>query len=97
MVAGTGGASSGPTDPKLVALRQAMAGADGGKGVDVYVVPTEDPHMVRDCLHNPGCSLCSAIDRSIAKTVLWMHARLSLPPSPSTRANARLFAEHHQP
>ena len=47
MVAGTGGASSGPADPKLVALRQQMAAADGGKGVDVYVVPTEDPHMVR--------------------------------------------------
>ena len=46
MVAGTGGASNGAADPKLAALRQQMAAADGGKGVDVYVIPTEDPHMV---------------------------------------------------
>ena len=47
MVAGTGGAKSGAVDPKLVALRQQMATCEGGKGVDVYIVPTEDPHMVR--------------------------------------------------
>ncbi len=47
MVAGTGGAKGGPPDPKLVALRQQMAAAEGGKGVDVYIIPTEDPHMVR--------------------------------------------------
>ena len=47
MVAGTGGAKSGAVDPKLVALRQQMAYAEDGKGIDVYIIPTEDPHMVR--------------------------------------------------
>jgi len=60
MVAGTGGASSGPADPKLVALRQAMAAADGGKGVDVYVVPTEDPHMVWDGHSTYQAASCAA-------------------------------------
>ena len=35
-----------PADSRLVALRQAMAAADGGAGVDAYIIPSEDPHMV---------------------------------------------------
>lgn len=35
----------GGDDPKLAALRKLMAEADGGSGVDAYIVPTEDPHM----------------------------------------------------
>lgn len=49
-VNGNGAATAGK-DLKLEALRQLMREADGGRGVDAYIVPTEDPHMV--CL-----SLC---------------------------------------
>jgi len=28
-------------------LRKEMAAADGGRGVSAYIIPTEDPHMVR--------------------------------------------------
>jgi hypothetical protein len=38
--------SSATTDQKLVDLRKAMQEADGGQGVDAFVVPSEDPHMV---------------------------------------------------
>ncbi len=78
MVAGTGGASSGPADPKLVALRQAMADADGGKGVDVYVVPTEDPHMVRHRHTTQAASSAALMSAAINKTILGC-MRLSLP------------------
>ena len=40
----TNGASA--ADDKLLALRELMEKADGGNGVDAYIVPTEDPHMV---------------------------------------------------
>ena len=33
-------------DDKLVALRKLMKKADRGNGVEAYIVPTEDPHMV---------------------------------------------------
>ena len=33
--------------PRLSAVRAAMRLADGGVGVDAFIVPTEDPHMVR--------------------------------------------------
>ena len=47
MVVSKGGAKAGvPMDVKLVALRQQMAAADGGAGVDAYIIPSEDPHMV---------------------------------------------------
>ena len=39
MVAGTGGASNGAADPKLSALRQQMAAADGGRGVTCMSSP----------------------------------------------------------
>lgn len=38
--------SSTTTDQKLVDLRKAMQEADGGQGVDAFIVPSEDPHMV---------------------------------------------------
>ena len=28
-------------------LRKEMAAADGGRGISAYIIPTEDPHMVR--------------------------------------------------
>jgi len=28
-------------------LRKEMAAADGGRGVSAYIIPSEDPHMVR--------------------------------------------------
>jgi len=40
--------SAAAPDPRLSALRAAMAAADGGAGVDAYIIPTEDPHMVRE-------------------------------------------------
>ncbi len=47
-MAGTNGTNgSAPSDPKLAALREAMAAANGGSGVHAYIVPSEDPHMVR--------------------------------------------------
>jgi hypothetical protein len=33
-------------DEKLNRMREAMAKADGGKGVHAFIVPSEDPHMV---------------------------------------------------
>ena len=40
------------TDKKLVELRKSLASAEGGAGVDAYIIPTEDPHMVcRPSLH----------------------------------------------
>ena len=49
-------------DDKLVALRELMEKADGGNGVDAYIVPTEDPHMVctsvQVCNIINGCCSC---------------------------------------
>jgi hypothetical protein len=42
-----GANGSAATDPKLTALREAMSAANGGQGVHAYIVPSEDPHMVR--------------------------------------------------
>ena len=36
---------SKPTFSRLADLRKAMALADGEKGVQAFIVPTEDPHM----------------------------------------------------
>lgn len=47
-MAGANGSS--PADPKVAALREAMAGADEGNGVHAYIIPSEDPHMVRCCV-----------------------------------------------
>ena len=33
-------------DAKVEQLRKLMAAADGGKGVQAYIIPSEDPHMV---------------------------------------------------
>lgn len=41
----TEGASAAAVDPKLAKLREFMAAADGG--VDAFIIPSEDPHMVR--------------------------------------------------
>ncbi len=32
---------------KVEQLRKEMAAADGGRGVSAYIIPSEDPHMVR--------------------------------------------------
>ena len=37
-------------DERLALLRAAMKKADGGKGVEAFIVPTEDPHMVLHAL-----------------------------------------------
>lgn len=39
-------ASSAQGDGKVEQLRKLMAAADGGKGVQAYIIPSEDPHMV---------------------------------------------------
>lgn len=40
-------ASSSPnTSAKVEELRKLMAAADGGKGVQAYIIPSEDTHMV---------------------------------------------------
>ena len=38
------GVTAAPVDPKLTTLRKFMAEADGG--VDAFIIPSEDPHMV---------------------------------------------------
>lgn len=38
-------AAAPATDPKLVRIRAAMARADGGRGIQAFIVPSEDPHM----------------------------------------------------
>jgi hypothetical protein len=53
VVAMAGANGSAPTDPKLTALREAMSGANGGQGVHAYIVPSEDPHMVRPSKSSP--------------------------------------------
>ena len=35
-----------PADERLALLRKEMKKADEGKGVDAYIIPTEDAHMV---------------------------------------------------
>lgn len=45
MGSATNGGAAG--DPKLAALREKMAAADGGAGVAAYIIPSEDPHMER--------------------------------------------------
>ena len=47
LTAMAGANGSAATDPKLTALREAMSAANGGQGVHAYIVPSEDPHMVR--------------------------------------------------
>lgn len=34
-------------DYNVEQLRKEMAAADGGRGVSAYIIPSEDPHMVR--------------------------------------------------
>ncbi len=55
-MAGSNGASV--PDPKLSALRQALTQADGGKGVDAYIIPTEDPHMVHSSPAHHSFRVC---------------------------------------
>lgn len=40
------------TDPKLVALRELFAKADGGQGISAFIIPSEDPHMSE---YPPAC------------------------------------------
>ena len=47
-----------PADERLTLLRKEMEKADGGKGVDAYIVPTEDAHMVRPAAWHLHCSAC---------------------------------------
>ena len=39
-------ASNQSSDERLAKFRELLAKADKGKGVDAYIIPTEDPHMV---------------------------------------------------
>lgn len=42
----SGVASSANGVAKVEQLRKLMAAANGGKGVQAYIIPSEDPHMV---------------------------------------------------
>lgn len=46
------------SDSKLDQLRNEMAQADQGKGIQAYIIPTEDPHMVLDIPRRPICCAC---------------------------------------
>lgn len=37
------------TDPKVARLRELLTTADDAKPIDAFIIPTEDPHMVRQC------------------------------------------------
>ena len=39
--------STKTSDERLAEFRNLLAKADKGKGVDAYIIPTEDPHMVQ--------------------------------------------------
>jgi Xaa-Pro aminopeptidase len=59
------------TDPKLVKLRQLLASAESGTGVDALIVPSEDPHMSE---YPPECdarrSFISNFDGSAGTVVI---------------------------
>jgi hypothetical protein len=42
-----GNGAAAAKDERVEALREQMRFADGGRGVDAYIIPSEDPHMVR--------------------------------------------------
>ena len=44
---GVNAASAVAADPKLESMRAVMKSLENGKGVDAFIVPSEDPHMVR--------------------------------------------------
>lgn len=44
---------------KLAELRKLMSTANSGKPIDAYIIPTEDPHMVRHLLGLQSVSLLS--------------------------------------
>ncbi len=61
-------AAAAAPDARLAAFRQALAQADGGKGVQAFIVPSEDPHMVGAALccrskrgQGETCRLCASI------------------------------------
>jgi hypothetical protein len=48
MASDTNGNGAAPAiDERVEALRAEMRVADGGQGIDAYIIPSEDPHMVR--------------------------------------------------
>ncbi|KAL4527940.1 hypothetical protein Ndes2526B_g07731 [Nannochloris sp. 'desiccata'] len=59
------------TDPKLVKLRELLASAESGTGVDALIVPSEDPHMSE---YPPECdarrSFISNFDGSAGTAVI---------------------------
>lgn len=72
------GAGIAGKDLKVEALREQMRAADGGRGVDAYIIPSEDPHMVRQSLclspvlnHHPSALLLSWFHASFL--VSWLH------------------------
>ncbi len=51
-------APKAPADPKVASMRAAMAAADGGRGVQAFIVPSEDPHMVGAARVGGGRAYC---------------------------------------
>jgi len=73
-------------DPKLAKLRELMAKANGSKGVQAYIIPTEDPHMSeyppdcfkrREYLPNFTGSAGTAVV-TVDKALLWTDGRYFL-------------------
>jgi len=46
---GVNAASAVAVDAKLQSMRTIMKNLENGKGVDAFIVPSEDPHMVCVC------------------------------------------------
>jgi hypothetical protein len=57
---GVNAASAVAADPKLESMRAIMKNLENGKGVDAFIVPSEDPHMVCVCYDKNPIFLRSA-------------------------------------
>ncbi|KAI7835935.1 hypothetical protein COHA_010169 [Chlorella ohadii] len=70
-------APKAPADPKVASMRAAMAAADGGRGVQAFIVPSEDPHMSE---YPPDCdarrAFISGFDGSAGTAVVTTDAAL---------------------
>jgi hypothetical protein len=63
---GVNAASAVAADPKLESMRAIMKNLENGKGVDAFIVPSEDPHMVCVCYDKNPILLHSAPVYSIS-------------------------------
>ena len=85
--------------PRLSAVRAAMRLADGGLGVDAFIVPTEDPHMVSERRRGEKERQLTEekvmpVVRSIVQSAKKTHPR---PPSPPQKKPYKNQSEYPAP